>query len=200
MIARQEWDGSRTVFLPSFRLAAAPLVPAHFPEAPGGELIDLEPVEADVDEPVNYAALEEVVDEDDEEEDSEDEDGFAEFEPARLEVADHQLFILKEKDEIRQTDSETYIWTRENCQGQCGLCSNDVMYMMTGCRCKRPLVCTDCARQMCPNYWCQCPFCCAVCVASLTELHNIVVENEKVIFNQILVLFSVGRFKLQILH
>ena len=105
MIARQEWDGSRTIFLPSFRLAAAPLAPAHFPEAPGGELIDLEPVEADVDEPVNYAALEEVVDEDDEEEDSEDEDGFAEFEPARLEVADHQLFILKEKDEIRQTDS-----------------------------------------------------------------------------------------------
>ncbi|CBY19993.1 unnamed protein product [Oikopleura dioica] len=118
--------------------------------------------------------MEEIVDEDDEAEDSEpeDEDGFAEFEPARLEVADHQLFILKEKDEIRQTDSETYIWTRENCQGQCGLCSNDVEFMMTGCRCKRPLVCTDCARQMCPFNWSTCPFCCAICVASLTELHN----------------------------
>ncbi|CBY40796.1 unnamed protein product, partial [Oikopleura dioica] len=68
MIARQEWDGSRTIFLPSFRLAAAPapLAPALFPEAPEGELIDLEPVEADVDEPINYAAMEEVVDEDDE--------------------------------------------------------------------------------------------------------------------------------------
>ncbi|CBY12501.1 unnamed protein product [Oikopleura dioica] len=107
MLARVEWDGSRTIFLPSFRLAAAPapLFPAHFRKAPEDELVNLESVDrakADVEEPIDNAAMEEIVEEDDgaEESDPESEVEFdAEFEPAQLEVADNQLFILREKED-----------------------------------------------------------------------------------------------------